>query len=748
MKNKKNIIKFSVLGVVLVSVIIGAIFVVPEIPKLMYGDYKAANPILSKYVGMDDENEMTKGDFYVSTKGSDSNSGSKDAPFLTIEKAVEAVRHTDKSDKNGITVCIEAGEYNVSSLEFAKEDSGTKACPVTYCSYNGEVVINGGKNIESSLFARVTDENVLSRLSSEAKENVFFVDLTKLGLTEDDWGKIYPVGKYGTQENYDGDTTGPVPCNLYFNGSSLITSRYPNDGFLNTVEIIREGQGQESSTSNHAKVEGWENLRNPETTIFTVDEETANRLNSYASLENVWLWTALIYEWADTTVPLKSFDYETKQLEPAYVSKYGAVPNSTYYIFNALEELDSPGEWYLDRDSGMLYIYPPENIENAKITISLSTKDLITVTDAEYLCFDGLTISGTRGNGIVINSNNVTVKNCLVSELSGIGVKVDGFYNKITDCEFTHIGAAAVDIKGGDRETLKSGENRVENCLIHDYSEVSITEGAGVNLYGVGNVCAHNEIYNAPQQAVFYGGNNNIIEYNNIHDVALLSSDCGAIYTGRRWDEVGSIIRYNAVYNIGGEEFTPHAIYFDDGSSGQTVYGNIIMNSNGYGFLIGGGRNHNIYNNIIINCEDAFYYDERSINAVLDPDFWFEHSREGLDMHENLLKSPWQSVVWRTAYPYMADWSIDYSDTENRDFIPNPADSKINRNIVVTYKDNIGEFEESVNKYSDVSQNVIYKISDMNKVFIDAENGNYNLKEEYLADYENIPYDKIGRIAK
>ena len=160
MKNKKTIIKFSVLGVVLVGVILGAIFVVPEIPELMYGDYKAANPILSKYVGMDDENEMTKGDFYVSTKGSDSNSGSKDAPFLTVEKAIETVRKEDKTGKNGITVCIEAGEYNVSSLEFTKEDSGTKACPVTYCSYNGEVVINGGKNIEPSLFTRVTDENV------------------------------------------------------------------------------------------------------------------------------------------------------------------------------------------------------------------------------------------------------------------------------------------------------------------------------------------------------------------------------------------------------------------------------------------------------------------------------------------------------------------------------------------------------------------------------------------------------------
>lgn len=745
MKNKA--IKFIIPGVIFVGLIIGAFILVPEIPELMYGDYKAPAPVLSTYKNTEDD-KMINGDFYVSTKGNDSNSGTKDAPFLTIEKAVEAVRKTQKTGRNGITVLIEAGEYCVSSLNFTIEDSGTMECPVTYCSYNGEVVINGGKNIDSSLFTRVTDENVLSRLSDDAKENALFVDLTKLGLTKADWGKIYPVGKYGTQENYDGDTAGPVPCSLYFNGNSLVTARYPNDSFLNTVEIIREGQGQESSTSNHAKMEGWENLRNPETTIFTVDEATANRLNSYASLENVWLWTALIYEWADTTVPLKSFDYESRQVEPAYVSKYGAVPDSTYYIFNVLEELDAPGEWYLDRDSGILYMYPPENIDNAKITISLSTKDLITVTDAEYLCFDGLTISGTRGNGVVINSSNILVKNCYVSTLSGNGVMIDGYSDIVSDCEFSHIGTTAVDIKGGDREKLIEGKNRVENCLIHDVSEVSLTEGQGVRLYGVGNVCANNEIYNAPQQAIFYGGNNNVIEYNNIHDVALLSSDSSAVYTGRRWDEVGTVIRYNAIYNIGSGDFTPHAIYFDDGASGQTVYGNIILNCNGYGFLIGGGRNHNIYNNVIINCDKAFYYDARSINAVLDKAYWFEHSREGADMYENLLSSPWQSKAWQEVYPYMTDWSIDYSDTENRNFIPNPSDSKIDKNIVVTYKDDIGELEESVYKYSDIGNNAIFKISDMKKLFADAENGNYNFTENASSDFENIPFQKIGRVGK
>lgn len=741
----KKILSVVVSAFLIAGIILSFIYR-EDILDRVYEGFKAPEPTLSEYTKTED-NENIIGDFYVSTNGNDESDGSVNAPFRTIERAMEAVRNTDKTNKNGITVMIEGGEYRISSLEFTIEDSGTSECPITYRSYNGEVILNGGKNLEPSLFSPVTDESVLSLLPTESRKKILCTDLTKLGIDADDWGKLYPVGKYGSQANYDGDTTGAFPCNLYFNGNPLTVARYPNEGFLKTVEIIREGEGQESSTSNHAKREGWADLRNPETTIFTVDNETAERLNSYSSLDNIWLWTALIYEWADTTVPLKSFDYETKAVETAYVSRYGAVAGSTYYIFNAIEELDAPAEWYLDRESGMLYFYPPDKIGNAKITLSLSTDNLINIDGAEYLCFDSLSIRGTRGNGIVINSNNVTVKNCLISELSGCGITVDGYRNLITDCEFAHIGATAADIKGGNRESLTAGENQIINCLIHDFSEVSITEGQGVYLGGVGNICAHNEFYNAPQQAIYYGGNNNIIEYNSIHHVALLSSDTSAIYTGRRWDEIGTVIRYNAIFDIGSDGFTPHGIYFDDGASAQTVYGNIILNCDGYGFLIGGGRNHNIYNNIIINCDKAFLYDERSINAVLDPTFWFEHSREGLDMHTNLLNSPWQSDIWKKAYPFINEWSLDYNNMENSDFIANPSCSKINRNIVVHYKGNIGEFESRVYKYSDISDNEVYRFLDLKKLFADYETGNYELKES-IPDFENIPFEKIGRISE
>ena len=98
----------------------------------------------------------------------------------------------------------------------------------------------------------------------------------------------------------------------------------------------------------------------------------------------------------------------------------------------------------------------------------------------------------------------------------------------------------------------------------------------------------------------------------------------------------------------------------------------------------------------------------------------------------------------------MADWSLDYSDTENPKFIPNPADSKINGNIIVHYSD-IGEIEETVYKFSDISNNEFYNISNMEKLFVDAESGNYQIKDienlrKSIPDFENIPLDEIGRI--
>ena len=744
-----------IVGIILCACVLlsGLLPMLPPFSEWVYKRSKHAEP---NPVGFATYTKRTaeivgSADIYVSTDGDDSGAGTFDDPLATIQEARLRVRTMDKTGKDGIVVALKGGEYSVDGLVFTEEDGGTASCPITYCAYgDGEVVLNGGKTLKSDDFTSVTDTAVKSRLSADAAKKVVCADLKELGLTAADWGKLYPVGGYGTADQYDGDTTGPTPCSLYYNGEPCVTARYPNSGFLTVEGIVREGNGLESSTSNHAQRADWNVLRNPDTTIFTIDKNTADRIRSYASLDTVWLWTALMYNWADTTVPLKKFDYENRTLEPAYVSKFGAQKGTTYYIFNVIEELDAPGEWYLDRENSLLYLYPLGGINTANIMLSLSVNDLITVDGASFLRFKGLSLRGTRGNGMVINANDVSVEDCLISDLSGIGIEADGYRIRITDCELAHIGATGADIKGGDRETLTPGDNRVENCLFHDYSEVALTAGPGVNIFGVGNVCAHNEFYNSPQQAIFYGGNNILIEYNLIHDVALLSDDCSAIYAGRRWDYGGCVLRYNVMYNLGDDEHSPNGIYWDDGLSGQTAYGNMIVNCKANGFLIGGGRDHLVYNNVLINCLHAFSYDDRSRDGATNPDSWFKHSMEGEDMTQNLMASPWKTEVWQKAYSYMKDWFLDYSKTDDPNFIPNPSNSCVCGNLIVQFDGRAGEFNKSVRRYSDISGNAAYRLGAIKKLFVDPGSGDYRLRDDSLVykeipDFQSLPFASIGR---
>ncbi len=84
-----KILKAILSVIVLIGFAIGSYsYVVPFVIDEIYKDYKAPTPVLSTYTPEKDDSKMINGDFYVSTKGNDANSGTKDAPFLTIEKAV------------------------------------------------------------------------------------------------------------------------------------------------------------------------------------------------------------------------------------------------------------------------------------------------------------------------------------------------------------------------------------------------------------------------------------------------------------------------------------------------------------------------------------------------------------------------------------------------------------------------------------------------------------------------------------
>ena len=379
-KNKKKlIVATAAAGAVIIAAVLLLVFA-DDVRGAYYREYKAPAPdIAFSEMSKKGDESVVAGDFYVSTKGNDANNGKKDAPFLTIERAVEAVRNTDKTEKNGITVCIEGGEYHVSSLAFTKEDSGTASCPVTYRAYGGEVILNGGVTLSPDDFSPVTDYPQLSeRLTAEARENTVVADLTKppYSLTPDDWGKIYAIGSYNTAGSYDGDYAGPLYCELFVNDKRQTIARYPDNEFLYTEEVVSTGLGKESDGA-LTEVENWSEIRNPEPDVYRVNSELADRIAGWKNLDEVWMFGYWKYDWADASSPVGSFDRETGNISPAVVSLYGTKTRAPYYFFNVLEELTAQGEWYLDRENGLLCLWKPDNFESAVIDLSLSLEPVI-----------------------------------------------------------------------------------------------------------------------------------------------------------------------------------------------------------------------------------------------------------------------------------------------------------------------------------------------------------------------------------
>ena len=748
----KKILKAILSLLVLAGFVIGSYsYIVPFAMEEIYSGYKAATPTLSTYEKTKDD-KMIKGDFYVSTKGSDTNPGTKASPFLTIEKAVEAVRNTDKSGKKGITVCIEAGEYRISSLKFTKADSGTEECPITYCSYNGEVTINGGVTLSYKDFKSVKEYPEISeRLSQEAQKNVVVADLTKApySLTKDDWGKIYAIGSYHTAGSYDGDYTGELYCELFVNDKRQSLARYPDEDFLLTEEVVSTGLGKESDGS-LTEVKDWDKIRNPESDVYRVNSELAGRIAGWKTLDDVWMFGFWKYDWADASSPIGSFNAQTGEISPKFVSLFGTKTEAPYYFFNVLEELTAQGEWYLDRENGLLCLWKPENMEKAQIDLSLSLNPIINA-EADYLTFDGITVKGTRSDAVVITGDNNTMQNCLIKNVAGNALVMNGSNNLAYNNEITHTGKGGIILDGGDTETLTPGNSKADNNYIHDWSEIYQTYQPAVTLLGVGNICSHNEMANSPHEAITYKGNNHIVEYNNIHDVCLLSDDAGAIYSGRSWVWYGNIIRYNCIYNVGSGEHKPDGIYLDDALSGQQLYGNLLINIPRNSIHIGGGRDNVVENNIIVNSgENAIYFDERARDGALN-NGWFTHAYIGSgDMWDALYASPWQSEIWQNAFPEYKTITDDKSQSETAEYIPNPA-CAVKGNLIFNKYSQIGDIYTSARRFSDISDNGVYFLNKAEEIFVDINSGNYDIKDienlkKSIPDFEEIPLDKIGRV--
>ncbi|OGV70522.1 MAG: hypothetical protein A3K19_24685 [Lentisphaerae bacterium RIFOXYB12_FULL_65_16] len=519
-----------------------------------------------------------EGEFYLSPDGNDANPGTVEKPFATLEAARDAIRALKKNSTypaSGVTVWLHGGIYERDkTFSLTADDSGLPGAPVVYraCPNETAILIGGRKILNWQPHSGQI-------LKADAAANGF---------------KDY------------------VFKELFFNGQRQHLARFPNYDPANPYGggWVYVPGGKRVYPSEPAEAEAKRKT-------FAVRPQD---VHEWAHPDEAEVFIFPGHHYWNNIVRVAAIDREKKQITLTGPASYAILPGDRFYFRNLFEELDAPGEWYLDPRTKTVYFWPPADIQSGPVYAPL-LKTLINVKDTALVTFRGLTIECTEGNAVVFqNARRCTVAGCTIRNVgdgggwqgSGVTVK-GGFGVGVVGNDIYDVGSSAITLEGGDRKTLTPAGHYADNNYIH-HTGVLFKEALGVLMSGVGCRASHNLIHDCPRIAirVAYHSNDMTIEYNRIRHVNLETSDTGAIYTGGRdWTTPrGTAIRYNFItdsigYGIeNGRYIAPFycwGIYLDDNSNGVDVIGNIAVRCVLGGFMSHNARDTIVENNIFVD---------------------------------------------------------------------------------------------------------------------------------------------------
>ncbi|MBM3854635.1 MAG: right-handed parallel beta-helix repeat-containing protein, partial [Verrucomicrobia bacterium] len=532
-------------------------------------------------------------EFFVAPSGHDANPGTRLKPLASLEKARDAIRalKANGSLAGPVAVRLLPGEYHVTkTFALTAADSGGPSSPIVYrADQPGTVVLYGGRRLGG--FAPVTDPAVLARLPAEARGKVFQCDLRGQGVED-----LAPL-----QERGYGKAPPAATLEVFFEGEPMTLARWPNRGFVNGGTIIEAGSKQDGTPS--------------------VFEYLDDRHARWTNAEDAWLFGYFAYGWADRTLKIHRIDAATKRVscgpyelgETGFgAAKYFNQGRIKYHAFNLLEELDQPGEWYLNRRTGILYFCPPSDPARATVEIGLLAAPMLSMTSVAHVRIEGLVFDLSRSSGMLIQgSEHCLIAGCTVKRFAGNGITMTGgSANGIFGCDLSSLGRRATEVIGGDRRTLTPARHFVENCWLHSFGRLDHTYVPAVQLEGCGNRVAHNLMGDCPSSVVRIEGNDHVIEYNRAYRALLESEDQGAMELFGNPTYRGVVFRYNHFSDIGPPDGMKGpagraGIRLDDAISGLLLHGNIFHRAaQGFGGVqINGGRDNVIENNVFAECE-------------------------------------------------------------------------------------------------------------------------------------------------
>ncbi|KAA5265113.1 peptide-binding protein [Bacteroides faecis] len=409
------------------------------------------------------------------------------------------------------------------------------------------------------------------------------------------------------------------------------------------------------------------------------------RVKRWKSPEGGFIHALHARDWGDMHYVITGKDDKGVLFEGGYQNNRPSNMHDKYrFVENIYEELDAPGEWFLDGKAGYLYYYPysDENIDDEVFEIA-EIPSLIKIKGAENEWISDVTIRGIcfsqtsrtfmadyepllrsdwaiyRGAAVFIeNAERCRIEDC---EFTGLGGNAIFLSRHIDDCvvkgNYIHqIGASAVCIVG-DTSTVRSGVFKyehsvpyelmdkvpgpknefyprqclVEDNLIHDIGLIE-KQVAGVQIQVARGInVRHNTIYRVPRAAINIGDGSfggHVIEYNDAFATVLETSDHGAFNSWGRdrfwhpsYEKMSSMVAEHPELILLDALFTTYIRY------------NRFRCDHGWDIdLDDGSSNFHIYGNVClhggIKLREGFnrvVENNILINNTLHPHLWFQN---------------------------------------------------------------------------------------------------------------------------
>ncbi|MBQ6262802.1 MAG: right-handed parallel beta-helix repeat-containing protein, partial [Clostridia bacterium] len=667
----------------------------------------------------------------------------------TFAGAVAKVREIKASKTDGdIVVAFKAGNYGPIEAELTAEDGGSPDRQIVYCKYgDGDVIFDNGVTIEPEEFEPISeDERALFQAKQADK-------IKKIDLSS----RLADIPAYDDFALFSDDGF----CNV---------ARYPDkyddgtDHFLAASETIDT------------------------TTLHIFHTYMAKRFAAYPAerIPEILIYGYIVRGYRKDTFTLESYDAETQMLTVGYGSSYeydhklrqeGGIwwrgegdTGILMYVFNAAYELDHTDEYWVDRETGTLYVYDPhgsyhiplphgewkvrgEGIINEGM-MNEESYCAISAEDTGYITFRGLDFTNTVGEFITgIRTSGFEIDRCSFSccVASDLLLFVRSLPDeplglRVTDSEFdlsTGRQVYVYDEAGGPERFTNRTDALIDNCLFSRANLVVDVEGA-VNLACCsGGTVSHNRFENCSRYAVMFTGSADVVVEYNDFDSAMCNSDDGGITRGCGDILGNNIVRYNFYNTISPGSVGHFAHYCDNGDCGTVMYSNLFYNAGNVCYH-GSGRDNVLNDNVMI--EGSGWAVGSFTEGIIKGEgvSWMV---SGLTRDWNKVRGYMETVPGYaedliSRRPTAATMKFDYADALDRDFYLAPTSTFTGNLFVNDDKEIKGLFVNNSLQYCTFENNVAYTKAE-NPIFVNPTLGDYRIRDG--VDFPDYHFELIGR---